>query len=121
MKVLLVDDSVAVRSRLAALLRELPGVEPAEAADGEAALAHLGDHETDVVVLDLHMPGRGGLEVLPEIKARPHPPMVIVLTNHPTELHRAQCLAQGADLFLDKAREFGRLLDVIVRPTTPRA
>lgn len=111
------DDSPTIRSRILAMLREVPGLEASEAGGADEALGHVRAAHWDVVVLDLHMPGRTGLEVLPELKAGPHAPRVVVFTSHPTELHRKQCLAQGADDFLDKAREFSRLVDVIVRPT----
>ena len=92
-------------------------VRPAEASGGDEALAHLRAHGADVVVLDLHMPGKGGLDVLREIKASMGSPMVIVLTSHPTEHHRRLCLARGADHFFDKSREFARVVELLVGPT----
>jgi DNA-binding NarL/FixJ family response regulator len=56
---------------------------------------------------------------LPLLKATAASPLVVVLTSHPTELHRRQCLALGADYFFDKSRDFARVVDVIVRPTAP--
>jgi DNA-binding response OmpR family regulator len=117
MRVLVVDDSPAIRSRLVTLMREIAGVDPSEAADADEAIAHVLRGGTDVVVLDLHLPGKSGFDALPAIKAAPGPPMVVVLTSHPTEHHRRQCLALGADYFFDKARDFARLVDVLVRPT----
>jgi CheY-like chemotaxis protein len=64
-------------------------------------------------VLDLHMPGRSGLEVLPEIKRLPSPPCVVVLTSHPTEQHRRLSLASGADFFFDKAQEFALVVELV--------
>jgi two-component system response regulator DevR len=116
-RVLVVDDSPAIRTRLATLMRDAAGVEVAEAPGADEALEHLRAHGADVVVLDVHMPGRSGLDVLPEIKASPGSPLVIVLTSHPTEHHRRQCLAQGADYFFDKSRDFARVVEVLVRPT----
>jgi DNA-binding NarL/FixJ family response regulator len=114
-RVLVVDDSAAIRARLAAMLRELPGVDVREAASADEALASAAAEATDVVVLDVHMPGRSGLDVLPELKALPSAPRVLVVTSHPTELHRRQALAMGAELFLDKSREFSRVLELVVR------
>jgi two-component system response regulator DevR len=116
-RVLVVDDSPAIRTRLATLMRDAAGVEVAEAPGADEALEHLRAHGADVVVLDVHMPGRSGLDVLPEIKASPGSPLVIVLTSHPTDHHRRQCLAQGADYFFDKSRDFARVVEVLVRPT----
>jgi DNA-binding response OmpR family regulator len=111
-RVLVVDDSPAIRARLAAMLREIPGVEVSEAGGADEALATAAAEPPDLVVLDVHMPGRSGLDVLPQLKALPSAPLVVVLTSHPTELHRRQSTAMGADLFLDKAREFDRVLEL---------
>jgi CheY-like chemotaxis protein len=116
-RVLVVDDSPAIRARLVSLLRDVEGVDPSEASGADQALEHVRREGTDLVILDLHMPGRTGLEILPLLKATPAAPLVVVLTSHPTELHRRQCLALGADYFFDKSRDFARVLDVIVRPT----
>ncbi len=99
------------------LLRDVPDVTPSEASGAEQALDLVRREGTDLVILDLHMPGKSGLEILPLLKAIPAAPLVIVLTSHPTELHRRQCMALGADYFFDKSRDFARVLDVIVRPT----
>jgi CheY-like chemotaxis protein len=115
--VLIVDDSHAIRARLVSLMREIEGVDPLEASGADEALELVRRDGADVVVLDLHMPGKGGLEILPLLKATPARPLVVVFTSHPTELHRRECLALGADYFFDKSRDFAELLGVIVRPT----
>jgi DNA-binding NarL/FixJ family response regulator len=65
------------------------------------------------VVLDLHLPGTGGLDVLPSLVAGTPPPRVIVLTNHATPAHRATSLARGAAWFFDKSSEFHRVVEVL--------
>jgi DNA-binding NarL/FixJ family response regulator len=112
-KVLLVDDSAAIRARLVAMLREVPGVEIREAAHADEALEAVRAEPPDLVVLDVHMPGKSGLEVLAPIKAAPSRPLVVVLTSHPTEPHGRLSLARGADLYLDKSRDFGRLVELV--------
>ncbi len=119
MRVLVVDDSPAIRARLLRLLSDVGGVAPAEASGAEQALEHVRHQGTDLVILDLHMPGTSGLQVLPLLKAAACAPTVVVLTSHPTERHRRQCMALGADYFFDKSRDFARVLDVIVHPTAP--
>jgi CheY-like chemotaxis protein len=106
MRILVVDDSPAVRSRLVAMLGEIPGVHVEEAGHADEAVARVRTRTIDVVVLDLHMPGRNGLEALVEIKRLPRPPVVIVWTAHPTEHSRRRCIRHGADLFLDKSADF---------------
>ena len=80
-RVLVVDDHPTFRRGLGALLASLAEVElVGEAADGESALALAGELAPDVVVMDLDMPGMGGVEATRRIKAA-HPSMaVLVLT-----------------------------------------
>jgi CheY-like chemotaxis protein len=116
-RVLIVDDSPAIRARLLSMMREVPGLDLDEASGADEALETVRARRPDVVVLDLHMPGKSGLEILPAMKALLSPPMIVVLTGHPTEHHRRLCLAQGADYFFDKSREFARVLELLDRPT----
>jgi DNA-binding NarL/FixJ family response regulator len=113
MRVLVVDDSSAVRGRLAAMLREVPGVGAVdETADGESAVDLSRARGHGLVVLDLHLRGVGGLVVLPRLKHLARPPRVAVLTNETSDHHRRECLASGADYFFDKSRDFDRVLHV---------
>ena len=109
----MVDDSPAIRARLVAMLREIPGVEADEASGADEALDAMRWRPPDLVLLDVHMPGKSGLDVLPVIKALASPPLVVVLTSDPTEHHRRLSLAQGADLFLDKSRDFALVLELV--------
>jgi CheY-like chemotaxis protein len=119
-RILVVDDSAPIRARLVAMLREVSGVELDEAGGGDEALETMRARPADLVVLDVHMPGRGGLDVLQVLKALPSPPVVVVVTSHPTEHHRRLSLAQGADLFLDKSREFALVLDMVAARAAAR-
>ncbi len=102
------------------MLREVPGVESHEAASADEALEAVRAVLPDLVVLDVHMPGKSGIDLLPVIKALPSPPVVVILTSHPTEHHRRLSLAHGADFFLDKSRDFARVLELVtVRALRP--
>jgi CheY-like chemotaxis protein len=118
MRILVVDDSLPVRARLATLLAEVPGVRVEEADSVDAALARVREQAVDVVILDLNMPDRSGLEALVEIKGMPQPPFVVVWTVHPTEPSRRRCLDRGADLFLDKSKDFLQLLELLAGPSS---
>jgi DNA-binding response OmpR family regulator len=115
--VLVVEDCAFIRERLAAMVGEVPGVEVEQAADGEEALRIARRRLPGLVLLDLHLPDGGGLAVLPRIKALPSAPVVVVLTGAPTEHHRRQSLARGADFFLDKAGDFANVLAAVLGPT----
>jgi DNA-binding NarL/FixJ family response regulator len=114
MRVLVVDDSPVLRDRVSQLLRDTIGRdEVIEAGDADEALAYAYAHGPSVVILDLNMPGRGGLAILPLLRAAPSQPMVIVLTNDPSELRRRECVARGARHFFDKSRDFDRMVEVV--------
>jgi DNA-binding NtrC family response regulator len=93
--VLIVDDDAALRKALAMALSDL-GHEPAEAADGAAALAWLVRRRADAVLLDLRMPGMDGIEVLRRIRALADPPPVAVLTAVPTSANTIEAMRLGA-------------------------
>jgi CheY-like chemotaxis protein len=70
----------------------------------EAALAILQEQPVDLVVLDVCMPGVNGLEFLGILNQQFPGVQKVVLTGHAAESHRTECLANGADLFLEKPR-----------------
>jgi len=112
--VFIADDSAFIRERLPDMLAEITGVEViGQAADGIEAINSVGKLNPDVVVLDIRMPGKNGMEVLQEIKKFEPAPCVIILTNYPYPQYRKKCLDMGADYFLDKSTDFDRLFSVI--------
>jgi DNA-binding NarL/FixJ family response regulator len=113
-RVIVVDDSPVVRVRLVGLLGEVRGVRVvAEAWDGLEALRLVRLHAPDAVILDLNLPGMNGFDVLAVLKGEPFPPVVIVLTNHPLDRYRAECLRSGADFFFDKSNDFDRVVAAV--------
>jgi two-component system response regulator AlgR len=118
LRVLVIDDSAPVRARLVSLLGiELPDAVIFATSSGESALEILRTQRIDVIVLDLHLPGREGLDLLGALKTTVGAPRVIVLTADATEQHRRACLALGAEAFLDKATEFERVASHILSDT----
>ncbi len=113
-RVLVVDDSVAVRARVASMIRDVVGVAAVdEAGDGDEAIASARVRHADLVVLDIHMPQRDGFAALPRLKDLAPPPIVMVLTNDPSDRHRRRCVLLGADLFFDKSTHFDRALEIV--------
>jgi len=100
-RVAVVDDDPSVRRALQRILTVLDiGVE--SFASGEEFLNSLPDRPPDCVVLDLHMPGMGGLEVQQQIKRLDTVlPVVIVTGHHEPGMHR-RCLQAGASDYLRK-------------------
>jgi len=80
-RVVLVDDHEVVRVGLRGVLEADPGITVvAEAASGEQALAACEVHRPDLVIMDLHMPGMGGIEAIRRLSARQPPVVTLVLT-----------------------------------------
>src|SRR5262245_19258661 len=78
-RVLVVDDDRALRYALSALLEEA-GYRVAQAASGPEALASLKTEPADLMLLDVGLPGMGGLDVLAETRKLPAPPSVVMMT-----------------------------------------
>jgi DNA-binding NarL/FixJ family response regulator len=95
--VLIVDDHPVVRQGLRVLLEVQDGIEVAgEAGDGATALALAAEHEPDVILLDLKLPGMDGLAVLGELKARSDKGRVLVLTSVTDHAAAAAAMRAGA-------------------------
>jgi len=80
-----------------------------EAGDAPSAIQLVQDLSPDVAVLDISMPGGGGLEVLKQMQHREHPPVSIMLTNYPYPEYRQKCMEAGAEFFFDKSSEFDKV------------
>jgi two-component system NtrC family response regulator len=123
-RVLIVDDDTALRRALAISLTDL-GHDPAQAADGAAALEWLDANLADAVLLDLRMPGMDGMEVLRRIRAMPGSPAVAILTAVPTGENTIEAMRLGAVDHLAKPIGRDGLRDLMKRlvsvPQEPRA
>ncbi len=83
LRILIADDELVARKRLARLLSAMPDVEVAgEAADGEAVLAAVRAGGVDVVLLDIHMPGADGLALAQVLRTMPEAPPVVFVTAY---------------------------------------
>lgn len=99
-RILIVDDEAGIRDLVAPFLRD-EGFEVDEAADGEDALVRFSQRAHDLIVLDLRLPGIGGLDVLREIR-RTSKVYVIVLTARADETDKLIGLELGADDYITK-------------------
>ena len=113
-KVLIVDDHQVVRLGLRAIVDAQSDLETCgEAADGESALPLVRDAQPDVVIMDLSMPGMGGVEATRAILAERPSTRVLVLTWHADGDHVRAAMSAGATGYLLKGDESQRLVDAV--------
>jgi DNA-binding NarL/FixJ family response regulator len=102
-RILVADDHSLLRKGLIEILaRELEGIECGEAENAQQVLAQVQSRDWDLVILDVTMPGRSGIDVLGDLKRlRPKLP-VLVLSMHPEDQYGRRVLKAGASGFLNK-------------------
>jgi DNA-binding NarL/FixJ family response regulator len=114
LRVLLVEDSKVLTERLTEAIRQIPDVELIGTADTEAtAVASAKRDAVDVIILDLHLKQGTGFGVMRALAVAQLKPRIIVLTNYDLPEYKNAAIALGATHFLDKARDYGRLPEVL--------
>ncbi|HSS12341.1 MAG TPA: response regulator transcription factor [Rhizomicrobium sp.] len=115
-RLLIVDDHAIVRSGIRRLLSERPELEVLEAASGEAAMGMMAQ-PVDLIVLDLSLPGLGGLELLRRlVRAAPKTP-VLIFSQHAEPIYATRALEAGAQGFVSKnamPEEFLEAVDTVL-------
>jgi len=102
-KILMVDDHIIVREGLKQILSEEMDFRVVdEAGDGQETMEKFRQNSYDIVLLDISLPGRDGLEVLKEIKQISPKTEVLILSMHPEEQYAIRALRAGAAGYLTK-------------------
>ncbi len=102
-KILIADDHPVVRKGLREIIEEISDMKVAdEASNGQEVLAKVFKQDFDVVLLDISMPGRSGLEILKELKSQLPKLAVLVLSIHPEEQYAVRVMKAGAAGYLTK-------------------
>ena len=117
MKILIIDDHPIVRAGIRRLLAAEPEIEVREATNGREALSIYRELQPTLVILDLNLPGIGGLEVLTRLKAADPDARVLVLSMHDDEIHVTRTLRAGAAGYVTKNAPPEELLEAIGRVT----
>lgn len=114
MRILIVDDHAMLRAGLKKILGdEFPDAAIGEAGSADEATARLAAHPWDVLLLDISLPGRSGLDLLPDVR-RLYPDIrVIVLSSFGDQQFAVRSLRLGASAFLTKERAAQELIDAI--------
>lgn len=112
--VMLVDDHAVVRMGFKLLLEAAPDIKVvAEAESGEIAVRSYAEHHPDVVVMDITMPGIGGLEAIERIMAKDNQARILVLSAHEDSVHPKRVLNAGALGYLTKRTAAEELIKAI--------
>lgn len=112
--VLLVDDNQQYVKRMVSLLSEVERIKELKTAGGyEEAQRALEAGLPDVVLLDIHLNDRSGIDLLKEIRAKDRKCTVIMISNQADDYYQQQCRELGASYFLDKTNEFQLVPDLI--------
>jgi two-component system invasion response regulator UvrY len=102
-RILVVDDHAIVRSGVRRLLADLRDLELQEAASGEEALEQVRDGAFDLVILDLNLPGLGGLELLRRLLKSSQKLSVLVFSLHTEAIYANRAMEAGARGFVSKS------------------
>jgi two-component system invasion response regulator UvrY len=120
-RVLLVDDHAVVRTGFRLLLQARPEIVViGEAESGESACDRYSDLSPDVVIMDIAMPGMGGIEALRRIRARDPRARVLALSAHDDPMHARRALREGALGFLSKRSAPEALLEAVADVSSGR-
>lgn len=112
--VMLVDDHAVVRMGFKMLLESDTDIKViAEAESGEQSIQRYVEHKPDVVVMDITMPGIGGLEAIERILAKDNAPKILVLSAHEDSVHPKRVLNAGAMGYLTKRSAAEELIKAI--------
>jgi DNA-binding NarL/FixJ family response regulator len=117
MRLLVVDDHAIVRSGIRRLLSDRNDIEVLEAASGEEAMTAILGTPLNLIVLDLNLPGLGGLELLRRlVRAGPKIP-ILVFSQHTEAIYATKALEAGAQGFVSKnamPEEFLEAVDAVL-------
>lgn len=103
LKILIADDHAIVREGIKQILAELPDkVTTDEAINGQEVIQKVWDNNYDLVLLDISMPGRSGLDILKQLKSEKPALKILILSMHPEEQYAIRALKAGASGYLTK-------------------
>lgn len=118
-KILVVDDHAVVRAGVHYFIADIPEMEIAgEAANAQEAIRLIRSNEYDIVLLDIAMPDKSGVEVLKQIKREKPALPVLMLSMHPESRYAVQVLRSGADGYVQKealATELVKAIETILQ------
>jgi DNA-binding NarL/FixJ family response regulator len=122
MRLLIADDNIPFRTSLASILSNIKGIDVVGVAgDVPETIKEFKMNRPDTIILDLHMPGGNGFDVLHTVKSSKPSPIVIMLTVGPKKYYQSLSYLAGADYFFEKSSDLEKmilLLEKSVKHTT---
>jgi len=113
-RILIVDDAPAVRESLGWLLEDEPGLTVVgSASSGSEAINQAIKLTPDLVILDIELPDTDGFTVTRQLKALPHPPLVVLLSVHGDAQFKQRGAEAGCDVYVEKGSGWPALLNVL--------
>lgn len=120
-KILIADDHPVVRKGLKEIIEETPDMMVGdEASNGQETLEKVRKSDFDIVLLDISMPGRSGLDILKELKSEKPDLSVLILSMHPEEQYAVRVLKAGASGYLTKESAPDELIAAIRKASIGR-
>lgn len=115
-RIIVADDHAVVRLGIVQILKdELPSAYIQEAKDGTELLQQVLDHDWDLIISDLDMPGKTGLDVLEQVKQFKPAIPVIIMSIYSEELYAVRAMKAGASAYLNKGAAPYELIKAIER------
>lgn len=113
-RLLICDDHVIVRQGLKQILADAPDLSvAAEAGDGPEAIRRVREGDIDVMLLDIALPGRDGLDVLKQLSQECPKLAVLIVSTYPEKQYALRCLRLGAAGYLNKGADPDELITAI--------
>lgn len=112
--ILIVDDADLIVERITEMIGDIPGVGSiATAKSYNAAVNYIRGHRPHIVLLDINLPGKSGIEVLKDCREDIASSSIVMITNQGNPYYRKQCMQLGADYFIDKTKEFENISSIV--------
>lgn len=112
--ILVVDDSPLIIRRLLEMLSEIPNVSwIRHAGSYQEAMEIINGHHPRILLLDINLPDKSGIEILRNVKENASSVKVIMITNQANEYYQKLCIKLGANYFVDKTKEFEQIAGII--------
>jgi len=116
MTLLIIDDNNKFRTLLASIIGRLDNIEVVgQAGDVSDAIEEIKRTKPDAVILDIHMPGGSGFDVLQAAKSTKPAPVVLMLTVCSGKEYREKCMSLGADYFFEKSGDLTKMMSTLTR------